>query len=341
MPGNFKISQVSLTTHILCGLYTCRDRLDIAIVSVQCSNHVPAVATLIEIGADCNQGNKWTPLHVAVNKGHVEVGRALLAGACRRYDNQPNRSGSGEQWARRCSTIKGWVRFEKLKNSYFVPGLICVFCCRILWGSRLYWTLSARTWRRLVNAPGAKLSLKNKRGFNAQHQCTLEGNSTWVALLKCGTRAQRNWFGGQVADLKLSNRHCINFAVGSSHTVQIVDSYYCVELALTRAPFRPILHARVHNFHAFSWGAYVCSVRVHHECLQAGPHTSLWDILIRPIVCGLRLSNIRPFLTMKCEAICREWRLESASIGWFLCCVSNLLITVTTCLLYNFLFRNL
>ena len=63
MPGNLKISQVSLTTHILCGLYTYRDRLDIAIASVQCSNHVPAVATLIEIGAECNQGNKnkWTP----------------------------------------------------------------------------------------------------------------------------------------------------------------------------------------------------------------------------------------------------------------------------------------
>ena len=62
MPGNFKISQVSLTTHILCGLYTYRDRLDIAIVSVQCSNHVPAVATLIEIGADCNQGNNRTDI---------------------------------------------------------------------------------------------------------------------------------------------------------------------------------------------------------------------------------------------------------------------------------------
>ena len=48
------------------------------------SNHVPVVTTLMEGGADCNQGNKnkWTPVHVAVNKGHVDVVRALLAGRC-------------------------------------------------------------------------------------------------------------------------------------------------------------------------------------------------------------------------------------------------------------------
>ena len=118
-------------------------------------------------------------------------------------DNQPNRGVSGriEQLARRCSAIMGWVRVEKLRNCYFVPGLICVWCGRILWGSRLYWTLSARTWRRWCGGRlmhrGAKFSLKNKRGFNAQHQCTLKGNSTWVALLICGSRAQRNWLGGQ------------------------------------------------------------------------------------------------------------------------------------------------
>ena len=87
-----------------------------------------------------------------------------------------------------------------------MPGLICVWCGRILWGSRLYWTLSARTWRRWCGGRlmhrGAKFSLKKKRGFNAQHQCTLKGNSTWVALLICGSRAQRNWLGGQVADYR-------------------------------------------------------------------------------------------------------------------------------------------
>ena len=53
-----------------------------------------------------------------------------------------------------------------------MPGLIFVWCGRILLGSRFIrrcWPEPDGDGAAAVNAPGAKFNLKNKRGFNALH----------------------------------------------------------------------------------------------------------------------------------------------------------------------------
>ena len=69
------------------GLHSCVLLLLIKLIStvtIFFSNRAPAAAALLEKGADCNRENKnkCVPLHVAVNKGHLDVVKILLREMC-------------------------------------------------------------------------------------------------------------------------------------------------------------------------------------------------------------------------------------------------------------------